>query len=99
MEWSPDQELLVLVTKDMKTILMSCMFDPVHEVQLLSQEFGEQEFVAVGWGKKETQFHGSEGKQAAKVKAEVSAGNKPYLSRYIKIYEIDHTHTSLFVRM
>ncbi|WAR00251.1 ELP1-like protein [Mya arenaria] len=28
------------------------------------------EFVQVGWGKKETQFHGSVGKQAAQVKAE-----------------------------
>ncbi len=29
------------------------------------------EFVTVGWGKKETQFHGSEGKQAAAAKPEV----------------------------
>ena len=29
-------------------------------------------FVTVGWGKKETQFHGSEGKEAAKRKVEVS---------------------------
>lgn len=27
--------------------------------------FWTAEFVTVGWGKKETQFHGSEGKQAA----------------------------------
>ena len=27
--------------------------------------------ITVGWGKKETQFHGSEGKQAAQVKKEV----------------------------
>ena len=30
------------------------------------------EFMAVGWGKKETQFHGSEGKQAAHQHKEVS---------------------------
>ena len=30
------------------------------------------EFMAVGWGKKETQFHGSEGKQAAHQRKEVS---------------------------
>lgn len=84
MEWSPDQELLVLVTKDMNTILMSCMYDPIQEVQLLSQEFGEQEFITVGWGKKETQFHGSEGKQAAKVKQEVSAGkNTRYCNNFL----------------
>jgi elongator complex protein 1 len=34
----------------------------------MSKEFGSKEFVTVGWGKKETQFHGSEGKAAAKAK-------------------------------
>ena len=29
------------------------------------------EFIQVGWGKKETQFHGSEGKSAATKKTEV----------------------------
>ena len=29
------------------------------------------EFMTVGWGKKETQFHGSEGKQAARRQKEV----------------------------
>ncbi|KAF9422466.1 hypothetical protein HW555_001864 [Spodoptera exigua] len=72
MEWSPDQELLVLVTKDMNMILMS-MFDPVHEISLFNEEFGEKQFITVGWGKKETQFHGSAGKQAAKQKTEVTA--------------------------
>lgn len=28
-------------------------------------------FITVGWGKKETQFHGSEGKQAAQKKVQV----------------------------
>lgn len=73
MEWSPDQELLVLVTKNLKTILMSCTFDPINEVDLLNQEFGEKQFITVGWGKKETQFHGSEGKQAARLKSEIRA--------------------------
>lgn len=73
MEWSPDQELLVLVTKDKNMILMS-MFDPVHEISLFNEEFGEKQFITVGWGKKETQFHGSAGKQAAKQKTEVTAG-------------------------
>jgi elongator complex protein 1 len=30
-----------------------------------------EKFVSVGWGKKETQFHGSEGKQAARKQKEV----------------------------
>ncbi|CAH0758252.1 unnamed protein product [Diatraea saccharalis] len=72
MEWSPDQELLVLVTKELNTILMSCTYDPINEENLLGQNFGEKQFITVGWGKKETQFHGSEGK-AARVKTETSA--------------------------
>ncbi|XP_075979445.1 elongator complex protein 1 [Anticarsia gemmatalis] len=71
MEWSPDQELLVLVTKDMNMILMN-MFDPINEGNLLNEDFGEKQFITVGWGKKETQFHGSAGKQA-RVKSEVTA--------------------------
>jgi len=35
------------------------------------QSFLTAEFVQVGWGKKETQFHGSVGKHAAQVKPEV----------------------------
>lgn len=31
------------------------------------------EFINVGWGKKETQFHGMEGKEAAKVKVKVGS--------------------------
>lgn len=53
---------------------MPYTFDPpAHEVNLLSEEFGEKQFVTVGWGKKETQFHGSEGKQA-RIKNEVVPG-------------------------
>lgn len=78
MEWSPDQELLVLVTKDLNLILMSCTYDPINETNLLSEEFGEKQFITVGWGKKETQFHGSEGKQAAKIKTEIIPGKLNY---------------------
>lgn len=74
MEWSPDHEQLALVTKDFNTILLSCTFDALSEVNLLDEEFGEQQFITVGWGKKETQFHGREGKQAAKLLNEVSSG-------------------------
>ncbi|XP_068622441.1 elongator complex protein 1 [Battus philenor] len=71
MEWSPDQDLLVLVTKDLLMIVMSCTFDPITEVNLLTEDFGKSQFITVGWGKKETQFHGSEGKQAAKQNTQV----------------------------
>ncbi|XP_065518260.1 elongator complex protein 1 [Lathamus discolor] len=65
MSWSPDQELVLLVTGQQTLILMTREFEPITEKQLHQDEFGEGKFVALGWGKKETQFHGSEGKQAA----------------------------------
>ncbi|KAL4704458.1 hypothetical protein ACJJTC_019557 [Scirpophaga incertulas] len=76
MEWSPDQELIVIVTKQYKAILMSCTYDIINEVDLFNQEFGDKQFITVGWGKKETQFHGSEGKQAAKMRNEIYADSQ-----------------------
>uniref|UniRef100_A0A669B909 Elongator complex protein 1 n=1 Tax=Oreochromis niloticus TaxID=8128 RepID=A0A669B909_ORENI len=43
-------------------------FEPITEVGIHQDDFGEGKFITVGWGKKETQFHGSEGKQAAQRK-------------------------------
>lgn len=103
MSWSPDQELIVLVTRDDKLVLMTMNFDPITETFLHPDDFGEcmsnnylsyscflyvwlgscscrlimdshtievifflcfspAQSVTVGWGKKETQFHGSQGK-------------------------------------
>ena len=36
----------------------------------MQAEFGEGKFVNVGWGAKETQFHGSEGKAARAKKSD-----------------------------
>lgn len=44
---------------------MTREFDPLNEVDLGQVGFGEAKFVNVGWGKKETQFHGSLGKAEA----------------------------------
>lgn len=44
---------------------MNGNFDALNEANLLDEEFGEKKFSNVGWGKKETQFQGSEGKKAA----------------------------------
>ncbi|ESP00729.1 hypothetical protein LOTGIDRAFT_112482, partial [Lottia gigantea] len=66
--WSPDLELLILATGEEKFILMTREYDPIIESPLQDEQFGEAEFVTVGWGKKETQFHGSAGKQAAQQK-------------------------------
>ncbi|XP_062985125.1 elongator complex protein 1 [Elgaria multicarinata webbii] len=68
MSWSPDQELILLATGEQTLILMTRDFEPITEKQIHQDDFGEGKFITVGWGKKETQFHGSEGKQAAHTK-------------------------------
>ncbi|XP_069778820.1 elongator complex protein 1 isoform X2 [Narcine bancroftii] len=65
MSWSPDQELVILTTGQETIIMMTSNFDPVMEFKIHQDEFGEGKFITVGWGKKETQFHGTEGKEAA----------------------------------
>lgn len=70
MTWSPDLELLILTTGQNTFIMMTREFDPITESSLHPENFGEAQFVTVGWGKKETQFHGSAGKEAAKQKSE-----------------------------
>ncbi|KAM8939082.1 elongator complex protein 1 [Pelodytes ibericus] len=68
MSWSPDQELVLLVTGQQTLILMTKDFEPIAEAPIHQDDFGEGKFITLGWGKKETQFHGSEGKQAARQK-------------------------------
>lgn len=71
MGWSPDQEIVVFITKSKQLVVMNSMYDPIFEGVLDEQCFGVNEFVTVGWGKKETQFHGTEGKEAAKKTTDV----------------------------
>ncbi|OQV11841.1 putative elongator complex protein 1 [Hypsibius exemplaris] len=74
--WSPDQEILVVTTnlehEGGHLLVMTADWMPVVTEPLNPDDFGEQKPVTVGWGKKETQFHGSEGKEAAKLKAQLS---------------------------
>lgn len=65
MKLSPDHEIIILVTISGIVITMVSTFEIISEVDLHAQYFGQKQFVTVGWGKKETQFHGSEGKKAA----------------------------------
>lgn len=51
---------------------MTADFEPFVEFSLDQKDFGEGELINVGWGKKETQFHGSAGKQAAKENKQLS---------------------------
>ncbi len=87
--WSPDDELLVIVTCETsetastsgareveKVLLMTRDFEVLSEVRLRTDEFGEDEAVDVGWGSKATQFHGSEGKAAAAAAAQAAAAAK-----------------------
>ncbi|KAM3867334.1 elongator complex protein 1 [Diretmus argenteus] len=68
MSWSPDEELVILTTGQETIIMMTKDFEPITEVGIHQDDFGKGKFITVGWGKKETQFHGSEGKQAAQRK-------------------------------
>ncbi|XP_062281741.1 elongator complex protein 1 [Scomber scombrus] len=70
MSWSPDEELVALTTGQETVIMMTKDFEPITEVGIHQDDFGEGKFITVGWGKKETQFHGSEGKQAAHKKSQ-----------------------------
>ncbi|KII95516.1 hypothetical protein PLICRDRAFT_96071 [Plicaturopsis crispa FD-325 SS-3] len=67
--WSPDESLLVLATADEKLILMTSTFDVLSETSLHASEFGGDAPINVGWGSKQTQFHGSLGKSAAQAQA------------------------------
>ncbi|KAJ1656740.1 putative elongator complex protein 1 [Dispira simplex] len=70
--WSPDEEVLVVVTGRYNLILMTKEFDVLAEFPIHGESQGHDASVSVGWGKKETQFHGSAGKQAAQVKQDLS---------------------------
>ncbi|KAH9042892.1 IkappaB kinase complex IKAP component [Lactarius deliciosus] len=71
--WSPDDSLLILVTGEGKLIVMTPTFDVLHESVLHTDEFGEDAPINVGWGSKQTQFHGSLGKTAAQASAAPSS--------------------------
>ncbi|KAI0919135.1 hypothetical protein AcV5_002129 [Taiwanofungus camphoratus] len=70
--WGPDDTLLVLVTGDDKLILMTSTFDILLESPLHPSDFGEDAPIALGWGAKHTQFHGSLGKGAAQAGLDLS---------------------------
>lgn len=56
--WSPDEELLLLVTKANTGIFMGSSLEPIVEVNLTAEDLKASKHVSVGWGKKETQFEG-----------------------------------------
>jgi len=76
--FSHDQELVVFLSQSNSLILMTKTFEVVVEKELDSNEAEAKKAVTVGWGSEETQFHGSEGKDAWKTKKEVLMMNKAY---------------------
>lgn len=72
MSWSPDYELVIFITANYKILQMTQMFDVMSESPVFTSESGEQVSYNVGWGKKETQFHGSMGKEAAKQRVDLN---------------------------
>lgn len=64
-QWSPDEQLVIISTNQQTLIEMTMDFQVLTEFPIHVDYFGEDEQQNIGWGKKETQFHGSEGKQAA----------------------------------
>lgn len=57
-KWSPDEEILALVTKADKFVLLSRIFEPIAETPILPSDHSLSKHVSVGWGKRETQFQG-----------------------------------------
>ncbi|KAF9450112.1 IkappaB kinase complex, IKAP component [Macrolepiota fuliginosa MF-IS2] len=75
--WAPDESLLALVTGEGKLILMTSSFEVLSEAPIHTIEFGEDAPINVGWGSKQTQFHGSLGKSAAQAPTTTRAGTSP----------------------
>ncbi|KAG8900398.1 hypothetical protein FRC01_010153, partial [Tulasnella sp. 417] len=72
-QWSPDHDVLALVAGDGNILLMTKDYEIIYEAPLRTTEKGEDQSVNVGWGSKETQFHGSLGKGAAAASSEQTA--------------------------
>ncbi|KAJ7133724.1 pol II transcription elongation factor [Mycena crocata] len=82
--WSPDDSLLAIVTGEQKLTLMTSTFDVLSDAPLFTTDFGEGQFIStsyapinVGWGSKQTQFHGSLGKAAAQAPTIRAVGASP----------------------
>jgi elongator complex protein 1 len=60
--WSPDDEVLALLTNGNSLLLMSRDFEPIEEVILTTEDLKASRHVSVGWGKSETQFQGKHAK-------------------------------------
>ncbi|KAF2196937.1 elongator complex protein 1 [Delitschia confertaspora ATCC 74209] len=60
--WSPDEELLAIVTRADTLLFMTREIENVVSVQLTPDDVKVSNHVSVGWGKSETQFKGKRAK-------------------------------------
>ena len=60
--WSPDEELLAIVTRTETFLFMTRDFENVSDVSFSPEDVNASKHVSVGWGKKETQFKGKRAK-------------------------------------
>jgi len=60
--WSPEEELVAISTRANTLIFMTRDFESVANVPLSPEDVKVSDHVSVGWGKKETQFHGKRAK-------------------------------------
>lgn len=67
-EFSCEYDRIALATDTSKLVLLDCCFGEINVSELNDQKQGAVDVLNVGWGKKETQFHGSAGKQSRTVK-------------------------------
>ncbi|KAF8661467.1 hypothetical protein AX16_001304 [Volvariella volvacea WC 439] len=75
--WNPDESALAIVTGEEKLLLMTSSFDTLSEKPITTSEFGQDAPINVGWGSKQTQFHGSLGKAAAQAPTTTIVGASP----------------------
>ncbi|KAL3319722.1 hypothetical protein Ciccas_001592 [Cichlidogyrus casuarinus] len=64
---------------------MTSLLEPLNSLDLTQPGFGIAKPVSVGWGKKETQFHGSAGKQAAFAEPESATDLNPWDDERLEI--------------
>lgn len=72
---SPDAERFILLTEQGHITLLTECFEVLNDFNIAEVTLAENILVNVGWGKKETQFHGSEGKDKRVVKEVIGDGD------------------------
>nr|CAH8854988.1 unnamed protein product [Trichobilharzia regenti] len=74
----PDFSKAVVLTSGGLAHILSSNLEIISNFSLVEEGFGSALPMSLGWGKKETQFHGSEGKEAALTKPVLPTNNMLY---------------------